>query len=143
MEELLKIAYRNFLETENVATSEEVRIINKHWENEKSTISQLKDILNADLFYNTEVRRIVYNQYKGKCAICGNSIKFEEITIDHIIPASRGGGKDFSNMQCDCDSCNCMKHYLTWDEFMRKLWKVMVHNIKNIFKVYAKGGMLL
>lgn len=88
----------------------------------------------------TEVRKIVYERYKGKCAICGKSIAYEEMTIDYIIPASKGGGKDFANMQCTCDSCNCMKHYLTMDEFMRKLWKVTVHNLGNILKAYLKGG---
>lgn len=53
MEELLKIAYRNFLDTEDANTSEEVRIINKHWENAEKAINELKSILNADLFYKT------------------------------------------------------------------------------------------
>lgn len=88
----------------------------------------------------TDVRRIVYNRYHGRCAICGEFVSLEEMTIDLIVPASKGGGKDFANMQCACDSCNCMKHYLTWNEFMRKLWKVTVHNLRNIIKAYMKGG---
>lgn len=89
-----------------------------------------------------EVRQIVYDRYKGKCAICGKFITLEEMTIDHIIPDCKGGGKDFSNMQCTCDSCNCMKHYLTQEEFMRKLFKVTMHNLRRIIKVYIKDGML-
>lgn len=86
-----------------------------------------------------EARRIVYSRYHGKCAICGEPLAFEEMTIDHIVPASRGGGMDFANMQCACDSCNCMKHYLTQGEFMRKLWRVTVHNLGNIFKEYMSN----
>ena len=88
-----------------------------------------------------EVRQIVYDRYKGKCAICGTPVTLEEMTIDHIIPACKGGNKDFSNMQCTCDSCNLMKHYLTMDEFMLKLLKVARHNIKGIIKACLKGGM--
>lgn len=90
-----------------------------------------------------DVRHIVYNRYNGKCAICGKSITYEEMTIDHIIPASKGGGKDLANMQCTCDSCNCMKHYLTNEEFFRKVFVVTIHNMKNIFKAYMKGGVSL
>ena len=85
-----------------------------------------------------EVREIVYKRYHGKCAICGNAIALEEMTIDHIVPASKGGGKDFANMQCTCYSCNCMKHFLTQEEFYKKLLRVTLHNLRNIFKVYAK-----
>ncbi len=87
-----------------------------------------------------DVRKVVYKRYNGKCAICGKSITLEEMTIDHIIPASKGGGKDFANMQCTCDSCNCMKHYLTQNEFFKKLFRVTKHNLGNIFKAYVKGG---
>lgn len=87
-----------------------------------------------------EVRRIVYKRYKGKCAICRKPIALEEMTIDHILPKSKGGGGDFSNMQAVCESCNMMKHYLTNEEFFRKVFMVAAHNIKNIFKAYVNGG---
>lgn len=90
----------------------------------------------------SEVRRIVHERCKGRCAICGDKISLEEMTIDHITPAYRGGDWSFSNMQATCDSCNCMKHYLTNDEFMRKLLKVTAHNFGKIIKEYAKVGSL-
>lgn len=89
----------------------------------------------------TEVREIVYRRYNGKCAICGKGIAIEEMTIDHIIPLSKGGDGSFSNMQCTCDSCNLMKHYLTNEEFFRKAFSVVIHNLKNVFKAYMKGGV--
>lgn len=91
----------------------------------------------------TDVRRIIYNRYHGKCAICGQPVPFKQMTIDHIIPTSKGGDDSFSNMQCACDSCNCMKHYLTNEELMIKVWKVALHNLKNILKIYLKGGASL
>lgn len=92
---------------------------------------------------HTDVRKAVYNRYNGQCAICGKHITLEEMTIDHIVPTSKGGDGSFSNMQCACDSCNCMKHYLTNEEFFKKVFAVAVRNLRNIFKAYVKGGVSL
>lgn len=82
----------------------------------------------------------VYAKASGRCAICGNHISYKKFTIDHKMPLSKGGTNDFRNLQAVCYSCNQMKHYLTWNEFMRKLWKVTVRNIRGIIKAYTKGG---
>lgn len=89
----------------------------------------------------SEVRQIVYNRYHGKCAICGKPLAYDEMTIDHIIPKARGGDGSFSNLQCACETCNTMKHSLTENEFFRKVLAVAVHNARNIFKSYLKGGV--
>lgn len=88
----------------------------------------------------SEVRQIVYNRYRGECAICGKHLLIEDMCISLIVPKSKGGYKDFANMQCTCDSCNRMKHYLTQDEFFRKALCLVVRNWKTVIKAYAKGG---
>lgn len=85
----------------------------------------------------TEVREIVYRRYKGRCAICGRKLALGEMCISLIVPKSKGGGKDFANMQCACETCATMKSSLTQNEFMRKIWKVSVRNLLNIAKAYA------
>jgi len=42
-----------------------------------------------------------------KCAYCGS--KKGKLTIDHIIPKSRGGKTDFENCVSSCKSCNNKK----------------------------------
>jgi len=42
-----------------------------------------------------------------KCAYCGNGK--ERLTIDHIIPKSRGGRTTFENCVSSCKSCNNKK----------------------------------
>jgi len=37
------------------------------------------------------------------CAYCGS---FKDLTIDHILPISRGGQHTFSNLCCCCRKCN-------------------------------------
>ena len=45
--------------------------------------------------------------FDGKCAYCGSS---ENITRDHIVPVSKGGGYTKTNIVPCCGSCNSKKH---------------------------------
>ncbi len=91
----------------------------------------------------SEVRQIVYDRYHGKCAICGHGIALNEMCINLIIPKSKGGHKEFSNMQAVCETCSRMKNNMTQEEFFRKIFSVTVHNVQNILKAYTKGGTKL
>lgn len=50
MEELLRIAYHNFMDTEDTNTSESVRIINRNWKNITEALAKLEKILSTELF---------------------------------------------------------------------------------------------
>lgn len=53
-------------------------------------------------------------QYGWKCLACGRSNR--KLTVDHIIPISRGGGSNISNIQPLCKPCNSSKgNYHTTD----------------------------
>lgn len=95
--------------------------------------------MSKDMKYS-EVREIVHRRYNGKCAICGNRIALDEMCINLIIPKSKGGHKEFSNMQAVCETCGKMKHNMTQDEFFKKIFCMAVHNAGSIFKAYMKGG---
>lgn len=51
-------------------------------------------------------------KYDYKCVRCG---KQGVLTKDHIIPITRGGSDDISNIQPLCARCNSVKHARTWD----------------------------
>lgn len=93
--------------------------------------------MGKDMKYS-EVRQIVYNRYRGKCAICGQKLTLEEMRISLIVPKSKGGGKDFANMKAACETCARMKHDMTQDEFLKKVFSLSVHNIRDILKSYWK-----
>ena len=86
-----------------------------------------------------------------KCAYCGNDK--ERLTIDHIIPKSRGGKTDFENCVASCKPCNNKKGnkmpsearmYLkvkayqpTISEFLRlKVRKLGINQILKEFGIY-------
>lgn len=49
------------------------------------------------------------------CAYCG---AIDDITIDHIVPLSRGGKHEADNLTAACYSCNCSKGAKMLDEWL-------------------------
>lgn len=50
---------------------------------------------------------------KGICHYCKKKFKPEELTMDHIVPISRGGKSTKGNIVPCCKDCNNKKKYLT------------------------------
>lgn len=48
-------------------------------------------------------------QYDWTCPHCGRYEPIIKLTIDHIIPVSRGGSSNIENIQPLCQSCNSKK----------------------------------
>ena len=64
--------------------------------------------------------------FENKCAYCGNT---EKVTIDHVVPLSRGGLDNASNVVPACVRCNSSKcakpveqWYKTQDFFKESCW---------------------
>jgi len=55
------------------------------------------------------------------CAYCGKVCSDDEVTIDHIIPKSRGGNWSWENLVTCCKDCNQLKGNLTPEEAGMKL----------------------
>lgn len=55
--------------------------------------------------YEEWQNKLKINKYR--CLFCGSKWN---ITIDHIIPLSKGGNNDINNLQPLCRSCNAKKH---------------------------------
>jgi len=55
------------------------------------------------------LRYEVLKRAKGKCELCGVDRKIKSLDVDHIIPRSKGGANDISNLQALCFTCNRAK----------------------------------
>ncbi len=76
-----------------------------------------------------ELRRSRWWQNKiaqGQCHWCGGKFPPEEMTMDHIIPITRGGKASRNNVVPCCKECNSRKKYLLpieWEEYLHNLGK--------------------
>ena len=61
----------------------------------------------------------LWGKQEGRCASCNRAVAQRDLTLDHIVPKSRGGGDEKTNMQLLCISCNSSKGAKTQDEFVR------------------------
>jgi len=66
-------------------------------------------------------RRNIYEHYGYKCCYCGKKFPTEKLNIDHIIPRSRGGKTEWSNIVTSCIDCNLKKGNKTPREAGMKL----------------------
>ncbi|MBD2137813.1 HNH endonuclease [Anabaena sp. FACHB-1237] len=57
----------------------------------------------------SEVRSYVFQRDKFQCQSCGKNSQEVNLSIDHIIPLSRGGKNHISNLQTLCLTCNQRK----------------------------------
>lgn len=49
----------------------------------------------------------------GACHYCGKQFKKSQLTMDHIVPLSRGGKSSKGNVVVSCRECNQNKKYYT------------------------------
>ena len=51
-------------------------------------------------------RNLIYKRDKNKCQYCGST---KHLTIDHVIPKSKGGEDTWENLVVACSTCNVKK----------------------------------
>lgn len=56
----------------------------------------------------------------GRCSYCRVSL-VDGYETDHIVPVSKGGPPDFSNLQITCPRCNKRKHNKDHDAFLKEV----------------------
>jgi len=70
-------------------------------------------------FYKQEVRlsrRNIFERDKHRCQYCNAKLPKQELTIDHVLPRSRGGRDTWDNLVLACMPCNVHKGNRTPDE---------------------------
>ena len=91
-----------------------------------------KDFVNTDIVpqrtdieiidsKSKSVRERLYKEQNGICNGCGVEFNFWNLTVDHIIPRSKGGGDYYENYQLLCANCNSMKSANTMESLRTKI----------------------
>jgi len=84
-------------------------------------------------------RSRIYKRDNYECAYCGSK---KQLTIDHIIPKSRGGKNTWNNLISSCLTCNLKKGDRTPDEaFMPLRFSAKVPNLLSSDLLPLKYGL--
>lgn len=76
--------------------------------------------MNYNSVYNFS-RKAIIKRDKSTCQYCNKHLTNREITIDHVVPRSQGGGNSFTNCVVSCSRCNGKKSNRTPEEAGIKL----------------------
>lgn len=77
-----------------------------------------------------KARRLRHSQWwlnkiqAGVCYYCRRKVGRENLTMDHVVPLSRGGRSKKGNIVPACKKCNSKKKYmlpLEWEEYLKRL----------------------
>lgn len=74
-----------------------------------------------------ELRKTRWWQKKtasGTCYYCGQAVRHQDLTMDHLIPLTRGGRSTKDNLVPCCRECNSRKKTLLpveWEEYLSRL----------------------
>lgn len=61
-------------------------------------------------------RRNLVRRDGGRCQYCGRAFPLRELSVDHVLPRSRGGRTEWSNVVAACHRCNNRKADRTPEE---------------------------
>jgi 5-methylcytosine-specific restriction endonuclease McrA len=61
-------------------------------------------------------RRNIFARDGNRCQYCGKRFPTSELSLDHVIPRSRGGDATWENIVCSCVRCNVKKGGRTPEE---------------------------
>jgi 5-methylcytosine-specific restriction endonuclease McrA len=84
-----------------------------------------EDVLRTERAKARDLRRTRWWQRKtaaGICHYCGRQVAHSDLTMDHLVPLSRGGRSTKDNLVPSCKTCNNLKKTmlpLEWEEHLR------------------------
>jgi len=102
----------------------------KEFTAEQLSLFNKGDLLKSKrIHFRNSIKNEVYERSGGKCGICGKDVLYDDCTIDHIIPLSRGGTNDISNLRCACSSCNKLKDNLMDQELKKSMTDIVINEL--------------
>ncbi len=84
-------------------------VIKSTYKSFKVPIVLKTNTLTKNFYKNIPTRYNIYIRDNFICGYCGKACSDSEITVDHIIPASKGGQWTWDNLITACELCNMKK----------------------------------
>ena len=66
-------------------------------------------------------RRNLFARDEHRCQYCGEAVPYSQLSLDHVVPRSRGGPTSWENVVTSCKPCNTAKGGRTPQEARMKL----------------------
>lgn len=100
------------------------------------SILRLKNQIKQSFTYPVFSKRNIVRRDDYTCQFCGVKLSENSVTIDHVIPKSKGGANSFTNCVTSCFDCNNRKSNLTLEQSGMKLLRKPEHlkYKRNIFE---------
>ena len=81
----------------------------------------LKSYIQKKNISMSPTRKNIYWRDKYTCQYCGEQYKYRQLSLDHVVPKSRGGDRGWLNLVTSCQDCNQKKGDKTPSEASMKL----------------------
>lgn len=73
------------------------------------SVVKLLEYRNIPLRIQVLSRKNIYVRDSYRCQYCGRHFQYNRLTLDHVIPTSRGGLGTYGNLVSCCRDCNWLK----------------------------------
>ncbi len=80
------------------------------------TVTHRTDVVSLKKYNHLNNKKYLYGEQAGICNGCREHFQMPNLTVDHIIPKSKGGTDHIDNLQLLCGPCNSVTggmEYLT------------------------------
>lgn len=103
-----------------VTHPESFKVVNPKLDIPKPSIIRVYTYVNVDFRKVPLSRENVYRRDNHECVYCGENNR-KLLTLDHVVPQSKGGKNRWDNLVTACKKCNGEKSDLTLEEYGKKI----------------------
>lgn len=99
---------------------ESFKLVNPELDIKKPSIIRVYKYVNQVIQKVPLSRENIYRRDNYECVYCGDNNK-KTLTLDHVIPQSKGGKDTWDNLVTACRKCNSEKSNLTLEEYGKEI----------------------